>query len=211
MKLLLVHGWGFNASLWAPMIARLPAREVLVFDRGYFHRAADPVPDADYVAVAHSLGAMRVLAGYLRGCRGLVAINGFDRFAAAPDVPGVPPRVLDRMIARFAEAPEAVLAEFRQRCGLAAKAGPIAPEPLAEDLRLLRDGDCRKAAAEFAAPILSVQGARDPILPQEMRAQVFASARRIERSEHLEHGHLLPLSDPDYCARQIMSFLDRLP
>lgn len=210
MRLLFVHGWGFDARLWEPVIARLAEREALCFDRGYFGHAAEPVPDADYVAVAHSLGAMRVLAGGLQGCRGLVAINGFDRFTAAPDIPGVAPRVIERMIARFAEASEAVLAEFRDRCGTAAEAGPLAREPLAEDLRLLRDGDCRAAAARFPVPILSIQGALDPILPAEMRARVFASANRVERIEHPDQGHLLPLTDPDYCARHIESFLDRL-
>lgn len=211
MKLLFVHGWGFDASLWDALRARLPRHEALVWDRGYFGRPAAPACEEDHVAVAHSLGAMHVLAGETRRCRGLVAINGFDRFTTAPDVPGVATRVVERMIARFADAPEAVLGEFRQRCGAGTETAPLAAEPLAEDLRLLRDGDCRVEAASFPAPILSLQGARDPILPAAMRAQAFASAHRIDRDEHPREGHLLPMTDPDYCARQIERFLDMLP
>lgn len=210
MKLLFVHGWGFDAGLWDAVIARLPQCDPLAWDRGYFGYPDQPLPGTDYVAIAHSLGAMRVLAGDVRGCRGQVAINGFDRFTAADDVPGVVPRVVDRMIARFAETPEAVLNDFRTRCGAVEDTRPLAPELLLEDLRILRDGDCRAAVARFPAPILSIQGARDPILPANMRDGVFASASRVERVEHPEAGHLLPLTDPDYCARQIEGFLDRL-
>lgn len=211
MKLLLAHGWGFDASVWQPLLARLKACEATVLDRGYFGDPHAPVPERDYVAVTHSMGAMRVLAGSTARCRGLVAINGFDRFVAAPGIPGVPLRVVERMVARFGEAPAAVLAEFRARCGASPPPAGLNAAPLLDDLRFLRDGDARAAAERFAAPILSLQGALDPILPAELRVQAFAPARAAERAEHPGAGHLLPIADPDYCARHIERFLDRLP
>jgi len=199
MRLLLHHGWGFDARLWEPLRAALPGIEAAAVDRGYFGEAAGaPEGGGPWLGVGHSLGAAMLFADPPPGCIGLVAINGFDRFTGEG---ATLKRVVERMQARFAEAPDGVLAAFRARCG-APPAPPIAdPARLAADLALLAAVDLRGRRASF--PILSLQGAADPILPATLRAEAFAGA---ERCEHKEAGHLLPLTHPTWCAERIRAF-----
>ena len=217
MKLVFEHGWGFDAGVWDGVIALLPGFACVVADRGYFGAAVVPRVDGECVLVAHSHGVMRglrVIGKPLRGagnlCRGMVALGGFDRFVAGPDVAGIPARVLDRMLARLANAPEAVVAEFRQRCGWDGPFGAVDVAWLEADLRDLREGDCRREAAAFGGPILSLAGADDPILPQALRDGVFAGAARAERRGVAGAGHLLPLTHAELCAAAIAEFVERL-
>lgn len=210
MILWFVHGWGFDSGLWSRLAQQLPDHRKVIADLGYFGREPSPAPTEPFIAVTHSFGTMRVLRDGSPACRGLVALNGFDRFTARDGQAGVPRRVLDRMIGRFAEAPAEVLADFRRRCGAESQAPIPAPdvEHLAKDLVALRDMDCTADAARWPVPILSLQGGTDPILPAGLRDQVFASAARIERATHSAAGHLLPLTEPDWCAQQIAPFIE---
>lgn len=194
--LLMLHGWGFDASLWSDLARSLAAYRVLRWDRGYFGTAAKPQIGRSFVAIGHSLGAM-LLAGQLPADVPLVAINGFDHFTG----PGaIAARVMDRMQARFCQDPRTVLNDFRQRCGAAPHVGPIEVETLAADLALLATGRVTCSRDR----LLVLQGAADPILPPSLRADAFHGAERIERRDG---GHLLPMTHPGWCAEQIESFL----
>lgn len=208
MILLFMHGWGFDGGFWAPLADLLPEWRAAFDDRGYFGAPHVPEPDDDCIVIAHSFGTMRALAAPPQHCRGLVAINGFDRFTAGPDGTGVSPRIVDRMIARFGEDPAGVLTDFRRRCGDDAPFGPANIERLQEDLLALRDLDCTAQSAQWQLPILSLQGAQDPLLPAGMRDDVFSSAPILERLTHPTGGHLLPATDAPYCARVIRSFME---
>jgi pimeloyl-[acyl-carrier protein] methyl ester esterase len=232
MRLLFLHGWGLDASLWDDVRAALPEYETIAMDRGYFGSPMTDLPSEPFVAVGHSLGAM-LLAGS-EGIAGLVAVNGFDRFAGED---AVPPRVVERMRKRFAEAPVEVLADFRARIGAPPAPKHIEPRPLAADLDLLQNpppegegdrpqggggvdhGSTLPAASGgdtpppcFAwspspcrggFPILVLHGGDDPLLPEPMRETVFAGAPRETLAEA---GHLLPLTHPAWVAERIRAF-----
>lgn len=204
VALIFHHGWAFDASIWRDVVDRLPWQDCRLADRGYFGAASEVADVGPCIVIAHSMGTMQALADLPSDCRGLVAINGFDRFAADSDFPGVLVRVLDRMIARLGDDPAATVRDFRHRCGDDAPVATLKAQRLGQDLRFLRDGDCRSAVGRL--PILSLQGAADPILPPAMRDAVFADAGAIERRRHPEGGHLLPLTDPDWCVAAIRSF-----
>ncbi|MBA2933121.1 alpha/beta fold hydrolase [Sphingomonas sp. CGMCC 1.13654] len=193
MKLLFLHGWGLDASLWDGVRAALPEFETVVWDRGYFaHPIADPV-EGPVLAIGHSLGAMLLAGRFDR----LVAVNGFDRFAGND---AVPPRVVERMRTRFAENPVAVLADFRARIGAPPAANDLEPEALAADLAILAEGYARDARPPHT---LVLHGGADPLLPASMREIVFAGAPRETLAEG---GHLLPLTRPDWVADHIRAF-----
>src|SRR3546814_9254291 len=80
-------------------------------DLGYFgERRQFGGDERPFVAVGHSLGALLWLKALPPNCAGLVAINGFYRFAGEPGDPtAVPRRMVERMIARFRERPAQVL------------------------------------------------------------------------------------------------------
>jgi len=199
------HGWGFDHTLWDRLVPLLPDHHCHADDRGYF--GPSRMAPAGTIAVTHSFGTLRVLADPPPGLAAIVAINGFDCFAARPGFPGIPPRVLARMQARFAQEPAAVLADFRARCGADA-APPIADRAaLAADLAALAGKDARQP---LGIPLLSLQAQDDPLLPPEMRGAVFASTPAADRFTAPFGGHLLPLTDPARCAAAIRAMAERL-
>lgn len=205
MKLLFAHGWGFDRHFWNPLIGLLPEWEAAADDRGYLGAPLAPEMDGPCLAVTHSFGTMRVLADPPPGLVGLVAINGFERFTALPGKPGVPVRVVDRMLHRFETAPHAVLAEFRKTCGADESFGEIDPAPLQADLLRLRDA--RPPLPRV--PVVAVHGGRDPLLPSDMRAAAFAGCD-VRRLDHETAGHLLPLENPELCAQAVRGAVDAL-
>ena len=206
MNLLFVHGWGFDAGLWADVAALLPDRPIVMADRGYFGAPHTSDLDGPTVAITHSFCAMRALRGPPPGCRGLIAINGFDCFTAREGLSGVAPRVLDRMLARFDIDPGSGLAEFRARCGDASPVSAFNANLLRQDLVALRDGDCRDEAAAWSRPFLVLHGGQDPILPAAMRDQAFSGVRGAERVTQPDAGHLLPRTHAAFCAQHIAAF-----
>jgi len=162
----------------------------------------------------------------------LISINGFPRFSAADDFPeGVSPRAIDRMMKKIRSAPEAVVSDFRQRCGwqsgVAASPAvslalppsfppslppsPANVERLLADLHLLQHGDGREAYSAWQSaslPCLVLAGAQDAIVPAAMTRAAFAAQAIVWR----ESGdHLLPTNATDWCAREILAFLETLP
>jgi pimeloyl-[acyl-carrier protein] methyl ester esterase len=203
-RITLLHGWGFDASLWRDVLPRLRGLDVEVCDLGYFGRPALPQPcDAPRVAVGHSLGALWWLALTDLPWRRLVVINGFPRFTAAADFPhGVAPRVLKRMRKRFGEAPGAVLDDFRAACGAPPDVGPALPvdtAPLAAGLAQLADGDGRETFARRQADIWAFASRDDAIVPPALSESAFGALGN--RLRWCKGGvHLLPLARPEACA-----------
>jgi pimeloyl-[acyl-carrier protein] methyl ester esterase len=205
VRLLFAHGWGFDRSFWTPLADLLPDLPLEIDDRGYFGSPEAVAMDGPCLAVTHSFGTMRLLAAPPRSLVGILAINGFERFSASADYPGVPIRVLDRMLRRFGENPRAVLADFRRQCGAEAAFGEIDAALLHGDLVRLRDEE----ASLPAVPIVSLQSARDPLLPEAMRAQAFRNAA-VRRIECETGGHLLPLEAPEFCAQAVRDMIEAL-
>lgn len=82
MHFVLVHGWGFNASIWTPLIAQLGDAETTAVDLGFVGSGGNAgVPDwpEDAIAVGHSLGVLWLLKNGGGRFAGLVSIQGFDR------------------------------------------------------------------------------------------------------------------------------------
>jgi len=204
--LLLVHGWGFEAAFWQPMLAHLPGIETVCWDLGFHGQPSQPpLPTGrPVVAVGHSLGLLWLLKEKPVTWDRLISINGFPRFTKAEDFPeGVAPRLLERMIARLSDAPEAVTADFLKRCGVdQPKTEGLAPAALHWGLKALADWDCRTDIQ----PDLALAGASDPIVSPAMSKACFAEAVL----EWQDGGHLLPLTAPDWCAARLKSVLESL-
>ncbi|MDD5176847.1 MAG: hypothetical protein PHQ05_10535 [Sterolibacterium sp.] len=204
-RITLVHGWGYDATLWREVLPLLADLDVEVADLGFFgHPSLPEACEAPRIAVGHSLGVLWWLVLANLSWTRLVAINGFPRFTAVPDFPqGVAPRVLERMRKRFATAPAAVLADFQIACGGAGPALPNDAVPLAQGLAKLADSDGRAALAEKRQNILALAARHDAIVPAAMSEAAFAAlpADRLRWTD--DGGHLLPLTCPHECAALI--------
>jgi pimeloyl-[acyl-carrier protein] methyl ester esterase len=204
ITLLFVHGWGYDASFWRPLRQALGYQPSIAADLGYFGAPHWPKIAGPVIAIGHSFGALMLLRNPPPNCQALIAINGFDRFTQCDDAPGVPPRILDRMLDKFDLEPRKVLAEFHERCGEPGPLGRADKGRLRDHLALLRDADERRRSAAWRTPIFSLQGGCDPILPPAAHDQLFAGAGQVTRFVHPSGGHVLPTTDPSWCMSRII-------
>jgi pimeloyl-[acyl-carrier protein] methyl ester esterase len=191
-RILLVHGWCFDATIWADVADSLRGHQCVTVDFGYFGTSRMDLPEDLDLVVGHSFGGLWAMQQpQLEGVP-LLTVNGFTRFAAAPDfLHGTPVRVLQRMTQRLREAPEEALRAFRECCG-----GPPPPPPplhlsrLKEDLDHLLHDDARGLSQR--QPLRALAADDDPLLPVVMSEAMFPGILR-----RLPHGgHLLPLTAP---------------
>jgi pimeloyl-ACP methyl ester carboxylesterase len=204
-RITLVHGWGYDATIWREVLPLLAGLDVEVADLGYFGRPSLPAPcEAPRIAVGHSLGTLWWLALTELPWTKLVAINGFPRFTAAADFPpGVAPRVLERMRKRYATAPAAVLADFQAACGAAGPALPADCTPLEQGLAILAEVDARAALTRRQPEVIALAARDDAIVPATMSAAAFAGLPAGNLRWTDDGGHLLPLTQPQACAAAI--------
>lgn len=203
MRILLVHGWAFDPSVWDPLRAELPGCRWETLDLGYFGPArSGPPPGLDLV-VGHSFGCLWAMGHPALAGVPLVAVNGFPRFTAADGYPhGTPARVLDRMLRRLREAPGEVLQAFHARCGTAAPPGEPDLERLHDDLLRMRDGDARALPGQ---PVLALATEDDPLVAPDLSRQAFPGRLKLLA----EGGHVLPLTRPGAVARAILEGMRR--
>ncbi|MGE5547925.1 MAG: alpha/beta fold hydrolase [Solirubrobacterales bacterium] len=206
--LLFVHGWGFTGGVWTAVANRLPEFRREFVDLGFRGHDLRPTPDSPIV-VGHSMGFAWALANIARPWAGAVAVNAFPRFTRCPDfVSGVAPRLVERMVSRFADAPAAVAAEFLSRCGVEdPEAEGLKPEPMGAALSWLASCDERAALAALDCPLVALAGTRDPIVPEPMSREGFAAHPLVLADGG---GHLLPLTHPEWVAQQIRLFASGL-
>ncbi len=201
--LLLAHGWGCDATIWDGLRAALGEADTLVVERGYFGARPDrPRPRPGAIAVGHSAGLLDLLADLPTGCAGVVAINGFTRFAHAADFPdGTPTRVLDRMARRLSDDPDGTVRAFRDRTGLPPPTAPAQRDRLRAGLDLLATQDRR--AALRGVRLLALASAGDPVAIPAITRACFGAA---DIAWHPGDSHVLPLAEPAWCAEHLRRF-----
>ena len=185
------HGWAYDASFWAPLRAALSD-----WPRWPTTPAISAPPPAGSLRPGDRhrpfAGRAAPVAPAAAGCAGLVCINGFARFGAGPDFPeGVAPRLLDRMLRQLVAQPQAVLRDFRARCGDDTPSGAPDMAALERGLLALRDEDRRAGLAALPMPALALAGAEDPVVPPAMTG---AALPGVALRWHARGGHLLPRS-----------------
>ena len=155
------------------------------------------------IAIGHLLGALRLLCQPPLGCAGLVCINGFARFGAGPDFPeGVAPRLLDRMLRQLVAQPQAVLRDFRARCGDDTPSGAPDMAALERGAGAARRGPARRTGGAAHAGA-GAGRRRGSVVPPAMTG---AALPGVALRWHARGGHLLPRSDPQWCAGHIRDF-----
>lgn len=210
MRYVFVHGWGFDHRFWQPLLDELQPDDPLCLDFGYFGGEIQlDLPDEPYIAVGHSAGSLWLLDHVTDHCAGIIALNGFARFAQSEDFPdGVPGKVLTRMRRQIGKAPLGVLADFRARIhATEGWTGEPNVERLAEGLDRLLTDDRREDARRRSARLAWLAGADDPLL-----SPVVARASFPEESfgAVVPGGHLLPIERPCSTAAFIRECVERI-
>jgi pimeloyl-[acyl-carrier protein] methyl ester esterase len=210
MHFVFVHGWGFNAAIWRDLTRYMRTSEVSYVDLGFVAggpKAAITWP-SDAIAVGHSLGVLWLLhrAGEegRPPFRGLVSIQGFDRFC-----PHIPPSRVAGMRRDLHRDPSQTLEAFWRGCGTEPFASPEALNVarLDEGLGWLMDWDETKARAELACPTLALAARDDAVVPAAMSEAIWRSDTILWSDTG---GHVLPLQHPEWCANHVLDFAHAL-
>lgn len=219
--LVFLHGWGCDAAVFAPLRAALPGVASVVEDLGFFGpakpaettgatEAAGPL-----VLVGHSLGLALLLEReeLLARASAVVALCAFPRFCRAPDFKaGLPPRLVQGMLAKFHVEHEVVLNDFLARCGLPPRSAPTdldAPR-LASFLERLLTIDVRDRLARLGKPLFALAAEDDLITPPALSMESFSPYGPVEVFLSPDGGHGLPLTRPAWCADRLRRCLAAL-
>lgn len=203
--LMFVHGWGFDSAFWQPVAERLPEFSRVYVEFGFHGAIINQPKMPGAIIIGHSMGFAWALANMPRPWAGAMSVNGFPRFTRAPDfVSGVAPRMIERMIARFADEPAKVTADFLIRCGIdSPNTDHLNTKSLGDALTWLGECDERAALRRLDCPIQALAGTSDGIVSDPMSRESFANHPLILAEGA---GHLLPLTHPDWVASQIRLF-----
>ena len=210
MHFVLVHGWGFNPSIWRDVIRNTGNAEVTLIDLGFISggpKATTTWP-SDSIAVGHSLGLLwllhRAAEEGAAPFRGLISIQGFDRFC-----PHIPPSRVAGMRRGLRRDAVQTLEAFWRGCGTTPFASPesLNVERLDEGLGWLMDWDESKARAALTCPTLAIAARDDAIVPAAT-SEVIWGSDTIRWSD--TGGHVLPLEHPEWCANHVLDFAHAL-
>lgn len=207
MKLVFVHGWGCHAGVWSELAPRFPGHEIFLMDLGFVRggpKGASLMPE-DALCIGHSFGVIWLLKHGPRRMKGLISIAGFDAFYRY-----VPEDVLPSMRAGMLRDPHAQMRQFWQMCGYGEGPGTsIDAGTLRAGLDWLGAWDESERTGSLGAPIMALAARDDPIVRTPMTEGCWGNGKADLR--WLEAGgHMLPLTHADWCAENIVEFIDEL-
>lgn len=207
MNVVFVHGWGFHPCVWAPVVERLSGIDAHYVDLGFVSGFEGEVVQAlpeDAVLVGHSLGVMWLLKNLPARVRGFVSVSGFDCFYKH-----VHPRTVKLMQRRLSGEPYDQMQDFWASCGVEDFCGLEAfnVERLDEGLDWLMNWDAAAELQALSCPVMALGARNDQIVTPEMSRAIWQDYDlRISETG----GHMLPLTQAEWCAQHIQGFINDL-
>ncbi|MEZ5919273.1 MAG: alpha/beta hydrolase, partial [Alphaproteobacteria bacterium] len=202
---------GLSSAFWAGLAACLPGREHIFVDLGFTGGGPDS-EDSEKAFLARPVRGLYITQSLgtlwaLKHCAGemsaLAAINGFACFE--PFASRAALRAMKRHLVRD---PAAQMADFYRQAGVTAPgAASLCQERLLEGLDWLEQEDERETLRRLPCPVLSLAGAQDRILPEELMRREWAG---FPLHMHEEGGHALPQTHPGWCAAHIEALIKAL-
>ncbi|PCJ98123.1 MAG: hypothetical protein COA45_08190 [Zetaproteobacteria bacterium] len=203
MNIVFVHGWGMNSKIWDAMSASFLEADCSVVDLGFIG-GDENTQCSKAIYITHSLGTMWALKHHLSDIEALVVVNGFSCFLDFAQA-----RVLRTMQKRLLRNPSVQMQSFWESCGVPDDAqnqfsDPLNTDKLHEGLEWLINWDLSEPLRALQAPVLSLSGRNDFVLPHNKMKTQWAG---YDMQTHEHGGHVLPLSHPQWCADQIKGFI----
>ncbi len=208
MRLILAHGWAFDAGFWDGLVPLLSDYDIACVDSGYFGHAVEwPQPTEGDILVGHSLGFMRGMTE-VPHWKAWIAINSFARFIGSTDAEQagcVAPASLRRLRRDVATHTAQALHGFYQNIG-ASCVPQHQPdtERLCVGLDMLRGGNLY-GNQNLMCPGLVIASRHDPLVPMEISLELASLAR--DSVWHADGGHCLPQTHAAFCTDAIRVFV----
>lgn len=209
MKIILVHGWGCHSGVWQKLLPHLEGHEIHLIDLGFVRggpKGSGELPE-DALCIGHSLGVMWLLKHGPRPMKGLVSIGGFDCLHKH-----VPEMVLDGMRTGMLEDAKEQMSSFWDVLDL----GDLRPSLDDIDGGGLRAGldwislwDAGEQLKTLGAPVLALAARNDLVVREEASEAIWGNGV-AELHWHDTAGHMMQLTEPEWCAKHILAFIDAI-
>lgn len=199
MNLIFVHGWGSGPFLWKEMLEDFKDYNCHFVNLGFTGDKEISVPEGKFIGIGHSLGGLWLLKHYPERLSGFVSIASFSCFYEH-----IPQQVLAKMQKNIMRDTTDQLFEFWHHAGLDKKGGfkNLNSLKLVEGLTWLSKW---KTVVPKDIPVKILASHDDFIVPEKMTEDVWQDFD-VEWID--EGGHMLPLTQPDWCIGHIKSFID---
>ena len=195
MKLVFIHGWGFDRNFWRPLAALLSEHDNHILDLGFFGNPCTSIPDSDdCIMVGHSLGFVHGMT-IKQNWAGWIAINSFPNFVQNNDGIGcVAPAALRVMRKQLVKDTNKTLIDFYDLISVEHSTPDDEPvtDALLHGLDQLRNTDIHAALSTNTKPHLVLAAENDPLVHVETSKSMTHHKERL--ALHSSGGHILPLS-----------------
>ena len=225
-KILMLHGWGFPATVFSSLIDNLAADfEVRAPDRAGYNGNRDISGsyditrlDSPVLLIGWSLGGLAALQLALRQpdkVNGLVLLATTPCFANRPDwTLGMDNAVFDAFRKQVSDDPAIAMQQFvRLNAGrrpdrqskkvLADLSGKATAQALQQGMSELAETDLRDAVAEIDLPVLLLHAADDRVVPTAASRWLQENIPNARQLEFQTGGHAFFLQQTDAVTEQI--------
>ena len=201
MDIVFVHGWGSGTFMWKDLIDKFPEHNCHMVNLGFIGEENLSVPKGKFIGIGHSLGGLWLLKHYPNQMIGFISISSFTCFYKH-----IPQHFLSKMKKNVARDVTAQLKDFWSHAGLDQPKGfmNIKPVKLIEGLTWLSKW---RADIPPNLPVKALAACNDHIVPKEMTEDIWGNYD-IEWIE--TGGHMIPLTQSEWCLKEIKSFIDAI-
>lgn len=199
MKIVFMHGWGSGSFVWDAMIDDFQEYDCHVPNMGFVGEENIEIPEGKFVGIGHSLGGLWLLKHYPEQLSGFISVASFNCFYRH-----IPRQILSSMKRNIVKDTTNQLIEFWHHAGLDQPGGfkNLNPAKLVDGLSWLSKWE---ADIPENVPVQILASHDDHIVPEKMTQDVWKD-HSIDWIEN--GGHMLPLTQSDWCIKNIKEFLN---
>ena len=196
IDIVFIHGWGFDKTIWQPIVERLEGVKAHYVDLGFTGKKYIPdFPNTPFI-IGHSMGVMWAIENIPQPWTGLISIAGFDCFYEH-----VPATEIKKMQRNLMRNPQAQMNGFWQACGIKnfCDVEKMNIDNLHNGLDLLEN----KKTVKPDCPTVCLAAKNDIITPPQMIKKIWGD--NVKWCD--EGDHAIPITKPEWCVQSINDFI----
>ena len=195
------HGWGSGPFVWKDMIEAFSDYECHMIDMGFFGDEDLNVPERKFIGIGHSLGGSWLLKNHADQMEAFVSIGSFNCFYKH-----IPTHFLSAMKRNIAKDAFTQLKDFWHHAGLDKKDGfkELKAQKLIQGLTWLSKWENN---IPHNLPIRVLASRNDQIVPEKMTFDIWGN-HQIDWVD--DGGHMLPLTQSQWCIEKAKEFINDL-